>query len=108
VDNAGVPFVFSDGHGIANWTEWFDQLADLDKVDWNTVYERYWTDTIDDPDRQRRKQAEFLVHEFCDWDLIEQIVVINAEMKLAVEKELGAYDWKLQRPVVIKRDWYYW
>jgi hypothetical protein len=108
VDKAGVPFVFSDGHGIANWTDWFDQLADLDKVDWNTVYERYWKDTIDDPDRQRRKQAEFLVHEFCNWDLIEQIVVIDAAKKAAVEKVLGAYDPKLQRPVVIKRDWYYW
>ncbi len=56
----GVPFVFSDGHGIAAFTSWYDDLVDLDKVDWGMVYQRYWHDTVDDMDRQRRKQAEFL------------------------------------------------
>ena len=37
-------FVFSDGHGIARYSEWFDTLDDLDKVDWEMVYERYWSD----------------------------------------------------------------
>ena len=25
-------FVFSDGHGIAAYTDWYDSIADLDKV----------------------------------------------------------------------------
>jgi hypothetical protein len=34
----GGAFVFSDGHGLARFTEWFDDLARLDKVDWAMVY----------------------------------------------------------------------
>ncbi len=30
---AGLGFVFSDGHGIAAFTQWFDDLNDLKKVD---------------------------------------------------------------------------
>ena len=85
---AGIKFVFTDGHGIAAVTCQYDNLTDLDKIDWSMVYQRYWADkadTIDNMDRQRRKQAEFLVHKFCDWSVIESIVVINLRMKTKVE-----------------------
>jgi len=71
VRSSGTGFVFSDGHGIARFTNWFDKLSDLDKVDWDAVYATIWKDTVDDMDRQRRKQAEFLVHQQCAWDLIQ-------------------------------------
>ncbi len=65
----GLGFVLSDGQGIAAWTDWFDSLTDLNKVDWKMVAEKWWTPKRDpsDPDRQRRKQAEFLVHKACPW-----------------------------------------
>ncbi|MBI1792258.1 MAG: DUF4433 domain-containing protein [Acidobacteria bacterium] len=59
VVEAGRRFVFSDGHGLATFTNWYDDLASLDRVDWNLVGARYWTDQPDDNDRKRRKQAEF-------------------------------------------------
>ena len=66
IRDRGTPFVFTDGHGLANFTRWFDNLGDLEKVDWEMVYQRYWTDDVTgDNDRQRRKQAEFLVHQGC-------------------------------------------
>ena len=40
-------------------------------------------------DRQRRKQAEFLIHRFCDWSLIHEIAVIDNAMKTRVERILG-------------------
>jgi hypothetical protein len=67
VQSGGIQFVFSNGHGIAAFTAWFDDLARLDEVDWEMVNQRYWLDNINDMDRQRRKQAEFLVHRFCPW-----------------------------------------
>ncbi len=72
VQESGARFVFSDGHGIALYTQWFDDLNDLDKVDWKAANAKYWHDTIDDMDRQRRKQTEFLIHKFCDWNIINQ------------------------------------
>jgi hypothetical protein len=107
VRDSGTGFVFSDGHGIAAFTSWYNDLSDLDKVDWNVVCQRYWRDTIEDMDRQRRKQAEFLVHRFCDWSLIRQVSVINAGMKTRVERILSEFDSELHRPVVVRREWYY-
>jgi len=107
VEAGGRPFVFSDGHGIAAFTKWFSDVSDLDKVDWNVVYRRYWPDTIEDMDRQRRKQAEFLVHEFCDWSLIEEIAVLNARMKTKVENIMNEYCNEKRRNVLIKPAWYY-
>ncbi len=107
VQASGAQFVFSDGHGIARFTKWFDNLADLDKVDWSMVFQQYWSDNLDDPDRQRRKQAEFLVHRFCAWSLIQEIAVINDDMKQRVQAILGQFAAD-QRPLVsIRRAWYY-
>ena len=108
VRDAGVGFVFSDGHGIAAYTDWYDDLADLEKVDWDTVYQRYWADTVDDMDRQRRKQAELLVYRFCDWALISEIVVINVKMKRIVEQIMSQFPRRLQRVVHVRPDWYYY
>jgi hypothetical protein len=59
-------------------------------------------------DRQRRKQAEFLVHRFCDWSLIQAIGVINQDMKARVEDILVQYPAELHKPVVVHSDWYYY
>ena len=107
IQESGTDFVFSDGHGIASYTSWFDDLTDLEKVDWDVVYEKIWRDTDDNPDRQRRKQAEFLVYRFCDWSLIHEIAVINISMKERVEEILAEFPANMDRPVNIQRDWYY-
>lgn len=105
---ADLRFVFSDGHGLARFTEWFDDLTRLDAVDWDVVYRRYWTDTIDDMDRQRKKQAEFLVHQCCPWSLIHEIVVIDDVIRQRVESIQAAFPAAQRRVVRVDRDWYYW
>lgn len=107
VADSETGYVFSNGHGIAAYTEWFDDLADLDQVDWDMVNQRYWADNIDDMDRQRRKQAEFLVHRFCDWDLIQEIAVIDDRLKGKAEAVIGRYPPELRRPVRVRRNWWY-
>lgn len=108
VAEAGIPFAFSDGHSIAVFTDWFDDLDELDKVDWNMVGQRYWADNINDMDRQRRKQAEFLVWQFCPWLLVREIAVIDETRKAQVEKILAECPAELKRVVTVRRDWYYW
>jgi len=105
ISQTNLGFVFSDGHGIAAYTQWFDDLKDLDKIDWNMVYGKYWADTVDDMDRQRRKQAEFLVHRFCPWDMINRIGVLNNAVKDRVEHILDRKN--ISMPVEVRRHWYY-
>lgn len=107
VQESGAGLVFSDGHGIARFSKWFDNLADLDNVDWEAVHATIWKDTVDDMDRQRRKQAEFLVYQRCDWSLIHEIGVLNDRMKLKVEQILSEFPLEMNRPVIVRREWYY-
>lgn len=104
---AGCRFVFSDGHGLARFTGWYDDLARLDAVDWSLVGERYWSDQPEDNDRQRRKQAEFLVWQELDWALIAGIAVCNEAMRLRVEEILQRFPQRHQPPVKIMQKWYY-
>lgn len=57
----GHPYLFTDGQANTGRTNEFTMLTDLDKLDWNLIPQRYWRDTEDDRDRERRKEAEFLV-----------------------------------------------
>lgn len=107
VQQAGLGFVFSDGHGIAAFTNWFDDTARLNEVDWSMVYQRYWSDNVNDMDRQRRKQAEFLIHQSCPWALIEEIGVLNTGMKTRVEDILNEFDAGLHKVVNVHAGWYY-
>jgi hypothetical protein len=107
VAHAGIPFVFSDGHGIAAYTDWFDDVANLDSVDWGMVYERYWRDEVADMDRQRRKQAEFLIFQSCPWTLIQEIGVQNLETKTRVEAILNSSGVGHCPIVNVKAGWYY-
>lgn len=81
---SGCGYVFTDGHSLARITEFFSDLCHLDRVDWSMVNQRYWKDTVDDSDRQRRKQAEFLVHRCCDWSLVREVAVATEAMKVRV------------------------
>jgi hypothetical protein len=99
----GLGFVFTDGHGIMVFTAFYDDLSRLDEVDWQMVTARYWADTDEDPDRKRRKQAEFLIDKFCPWALVRIIGVMTAWMQQRVEEILDAINPR-HRPVVqVKR-----
>jgi hypothetical protein len=107
VQNVGSQFVFSDGHGLAKFTNWYDHVCKLDQVDWNIVGERYWRDQLDDNDRQRRKQAEFLIWRSLPWSIIKVVGVLNQTVKAQVETVLNEYSNRFQPKVAVKPDWYY-
>lgn len=107
VASAGCRFVFSNGHGIAAYTDWFDDLGQLAEVDWDMVYQRYWKDEVGDMDRQRRKQAEFLVHQSCPWDLIKEIGVFNEAALARVQDIQNQFAPELRKPVRVRPEWYY-
>lgn len=101
------PWIFSDGHGLATLTDWYDNPADLAKVDWDLVGARYWADRPEDNDRQRRKQAEFLVWEYLPWSALAGIAVLNDAAKQQVEAMLTGNPIAAAMKVVVRRDWYY-
>lgn len=105
VQQAGLSFVFTDGHPIKEPKAFFNDLADLHEVDLPLMKEKYWFDTDAYPDRKRRRQAEFLVRGAMPWSLIIGIVTKTTATKLQVENLLAS-----QRhipPCQQRPHWYY-
>ncbi len=102
----GVDFVFTDGHSLAELTDWFDDPARLADLPWDDIEADYWFDTPEDPDRGRRKQAELLVHELVPWNALVGLAAIDDEMVAEVAKRLGALGLEPPHLKAMPR-WYY-
>ncbi len=105
IQEAELPFAFTDGMPIMMLSNFYDDTADLNRVDWNLMRSTWWNDTPEYPDRQRRREAEFLVHQSCPWELVEEIVVRTEQIRDRVQDILGAAD---HQPLIsIRSGWYY-
>jgi hypothetical protein len=106
VASAGLRYLFSDGNCAASVTQFFDRLRDLDSaVDWPLMRSTMWNNTADDPDRMRRRMAEFLVHERMPISCLAGIAVRTAAMKEHVTRTLAKRDVRL--PVWVRSGWYF-
>jgi hypothetical protein len=43
IESAGLDFVFTDGHAVMTFTDFFDDLNYLGAIDWDVMESRYWT-----------------------------------------------------------------
>jgi hypothetical protein len=103
VRDAGLEWVFTEGHAEIAFTDFFNDLANLNKVDWAVINGRYWNDTNDFPDRKRKRQAEFLVKSFFPFNLVTHIGVYDQAIGEAAAGVLQG-----QGPgIEIQRGWYY-
>jgi hypothetical protein len=105
ISAGGCSCVFTDGHGIMALTDFYDDLAHLNKVDWKIMKAKYWSDTQEDGDRKRRRQAEFLVHNFLPLEMVTTIGVMTATVQTRVQRLIQGASHK---PVIkVDPEWYY-
>lgn len=96
-------YFFTNGHAVEALTNFYHDIADLDKIDWELVDSWSWHDTRDDIDRKRRKQAEFLLKSFAPLSLFDKIVVYDENTKREIERLFSS----LQIPIEVIGSWYY-
>lgn len=100
-------YCFTDGHAKDRLTAFYNQLSDLDKIDWRAVDLKYWASTEDEPDNMRRKQAEFLVKTHVPLSCLSGIIVLDdiaAEAVNIIREETGC---ELPVHIDYKRKYYY-
>lgn len=106
VSTTGTAFAFTNGHDDMAFSDFSDDLDVLETfVDWSVMQTHYWNDTAEHPDRKRRRQAEFLVHEFVPWSAVRRIGVIDAGMVAETRHLISGH--AHQPGIVVARDWYY-
>lgn len=105
VVRANLPYVFTDGHAIMFNSNFYANLAQLSQIDWPLMQSKYWHSIDSDPDRPRRRQAEFLVHDFAPWTLVQEIAVFDQARLAAVQTCLQGV---AHHPIVSRKpSWYF-
>jgi hypothetical protein len=98
-------FVITDGHPVMAFSTQYSEMARLDQVDWPVMRSRYWSDSDQDGDRKRRRQAEFLAWSSVPFAAVRIIGVRTESMAERVEEALAGTS---HQPVIaIRPDWYY-
>jgi hypothetical protein len=106
IDASDLAFAFTDGHAVMAYADFYDDLEALEfAIDWELMKSNYWFDKEEDPNRKYRRQAEFLVHQFCPWTLITEIGVINPTIQAQVQRILQNVNYP--PPVRVYPIWYY-
>lgn len=104
---AGLQCVFTDRHSLARFAAFRERLEDLAIMDMPAAYAEQWNTTAEYPDRQEKKQAEFLVHRVVPWSLIAGIGVLDKNVAVRVERILDEHPQRRRPSVAPRRGWYY-
>ena len=97
----GRRWAFSTGNAAAAGVEFHDDLDRLDRLDWNAVGARDWSEL----EVRNKKQAEFLVYGFVPWRLVSRIGVISDRIRKRVLQIIA--DSGHEPRVVVEPRWYY-
>ncbi len=98
-ENNNKKWAFTSGNAGAYLCDFYNDVNDLDKVNWDAVKQRYWSDCKD------AKQSEFLVHEQFPWDRLEFIGVYDEGHKEQVENIIAKLTHK--PTIKVQKNWYY-
>jgi hypothetical protein len=100
-----LPFLFTDSHAYYQWANYYDDLANLDKIDWPLLQSRDFKRDAEDPAKFERYQAEALVHQHCPISGLLGIVCYTDKLKASLEKQL--LERQLSLKIFSRQDWYF-
>lgn len=79
---------FTDGQGNDMASKHYNNIAQLDNIDWECIQQSSFSKSADDFDKPRRYQAEFLVHDYVPLKCIESLNVYDQNAATFVKNEL--------------------
>jgi hypothetical protein len=100
-DGNGRRWAFSLSNAGAFYTRFRSEVGQLGEVDWPAVAATDFRSA----EVKEGKQAEFLVHEFLPWELVERIGAISQAMAQQVANALHGAAFRPR--IEIRPDWYY-
>ncbi|WP_299051727.1 DUF4433 domain-containing protein [uncultured Polaribacter sp.] len=100
-----VEYLFTDGHGYASFTGWYEDIENLLLLDIQDITREQWNNTEDDPDRMRRKQAEFWIKQPLSIDAIKGIATYDEATRVRVREMCESYQKNIE--IKTKPNYYY-
>jgi len=80
--------LFTDGNASVNSTKFYNNINDLDKLDWNCINAKTWYNF---PDGKRTKMSEVLVPDKVNIDKLRKIYCINYHIKNYIDNIIINY-----------------
>lgn len=80
--------IFTNGNASVRGTKFYNDLNDLDKLNWECIKSKYWNDF---KDGKREIMSEVLIPDKVDIDKLQKIYCYNRDTKLKIEKLLFNY-----------------
>jgi len=79
IAGSNLQWCFTDGNAATRISKFFNNMADLEGLDWHSIRTTDFRDNNEDgdPDRKRKKHAEFLIKDHLPIEFIKSIVVYN-------------------------------
>ena len=94
-------WAFTTSNAAASYSDDYSELSDLDRINWDAVSARWWSD----PSVKESKQAEFLVEYSLPWHLVSRVGVRTKMLYNSVQRLLRGQHH--QPTVEVKPGWYY-
>lgn len=98
-------FVFTDRHAYLQLAEYSNDLAHLDRIDWDIIRARDFRRDAEDPGKVERYQAEALIHEQLPVRALIGIACYGPSQVETVKAQVESRALRLQ--VVPRPDWYF-
>lgn len=105
IEELGLPFMFTNGHALPEWVDYFRDLANLPAIDWSILQRRDFSRDPEDPRKMERYQAEALVHQHLPVAALIGVVCFTEQIKLQLEEQVQARGLSLK--ILAKRGWYF-
>jgi ssDNA thymidine ADP-ribosyltransferase, DarT len=100
-----IPFLFTDSHAYHQYANFYEDLTDLDKIDWPLLQRRDFKRDPDDPRKFERYQAEALIHNHCPISGLLGIICYTDELQAQIEQLINQHKTPLK--VHQRRNWYF-
>ena len=101
----GTPFVFTNGHAYLQETDYFDDLSDLNRIDWELLRKRDFKRDPDDPGKVNRYQAEALAFRHVPVAGLLGIACYDETVRQRIESAVQSRDLSIRVKTI--RDWYF-
>lgn len=105
IAKSGLPFLFTDSHAYYQWANFYADLADLEKIDWQSLQTRDFRRDPDDPAKFECYQAEALIHQHLPVSELDGIVCYTEAVQKRIEQEIQARNLNLS--VYVRAGWYF-
>lgn len=105
VGELGVEYVFTDRHAYPLTAEYYNELEDLNQIDWPLLQSRDFRHDPEDPGKKERYQAEALIYRHLPLEGLLGIACHSETANHQLQSEIGRRNLTLK--VVVSPSWYF-